>query len=88
MQRVVTHLKKEWKAYVMALWMIGVSGFLFHLEGQVRSLQRRSQKISSDMDAMEGILISTDGNVKVIKKQVDDMSARVAVIHKRIMHRR
>ena len=88
MRSVVAHLKKEWKVYVMALWMIGVSGFLFYLNGQVQSLQQRGLKLSSDMGAMEGVLISTDGNVKAIKTQVDDMSARVAVIHKRIMHRR
>jgi hypothetical protein len=88
MQSVVAHLKKEWKVYVMALWMIGVSGFLYYLNGQVQSLQQRSLKLGSDMDAIEGVLISTDGNVKAIKKQVDDMSARVAVIHKRIMRRR
>jgi hypothetical protein len=88
MQSVVAHLKKEWKVYVMALWMIGVSGFLYYLNGQVQSLQQRSLKLGSDMDAIEGVLISTDGNVQAIKKQVDDMSARVAVIHKRIMRRR
>jgi len=88
MQSVVAHLKSEWKVYVMALWMIGVSGFLYYLDGQVQALQQTSLKLGSAVESMQGILISTDGNVAEIKKQVDDMSAKVTVIHKRVMRRR
>ena len=88
MQSLVAHLKREWKVYVMALWMIGVSGFLYYLYGQIQTLQRTSLKLSSDVNTMEGIVISTDSNVAEIKKQVDGMSAKVTVIHKRVMRRR
>ncbi len=87
MEKVVVHLKKEWIVYGMALWMLGVTGFLFYLNGQVQAIKRTSIKMASDVDSIESILISTDGNVAEIKKQVNQMSTKVAVIHKRVMRR-
>ena len=87
MQKVLAHLKKEWKVYVMATWMIGVSGCLYYLNGQVQAVKTVSMKMSSDVDAIESILISTDGNVAEMKIQVKEMSSKVAVIHKRVLRR-
>jgi hypothetical protein len=87
METFVAHIKKEWKVYVMAIWMIGVTGFLFHLNGQVQEIKQTSIKLSSDVDSIESILISTDNNVADVKKQVEDMSSKVAIIHKRVMRR-
>ena len=44
-------------------------------------------KMSSDVDSIESILISTDSNVAEVKKQVGEMSSSVAIIHRRIMRR-
>jgi hypothetical protein len=88
MQSVVAHLKREWKGYLVALWMIGTSAYLFYLNAQIQSVKQTGMKLSSDVDSIESILISTDGNVAEMKKQVAGMSAKVAVIHKRIMRRR
>jgi len=87
MQTGVAHIRKEWKVYVMAVWMIGVTSFLYHLNGQVREIKQTSIKLSSDVDAIESIFISTDNNVADVKKQVEGMSAKVAIIHKRVMRR-
>ena len=87
MSKVVAHLKKEWKVYVMAIWMIGVTGFLYHLNGQVQEVKQTSIKLSSDVDSIESIFISTDNNVADIKKQVEGMTSKVAIIHKRVMRR-
>lgn len=87
MQKVADHLKKEWKAYVMAIWMIGVSGFLYYLNGQIQAVKQTSMKLSSDVGSIESILISTDSNVAEVKTQVKDMTDKVAVIHKRVMRR-
>ena len=88
MENQIAHLKREWKVYVMAAWMIVVSGFLYHLSGKLEALQRTNLKLSSDVDAVESILISTDSNVAEMKKQLDVTSDKVAVVHKRIMRRR
>jgi hypothetical protein len=87
METVVAHIRKEWKVYVMAIWMIGVSGFLYNLNGQVREIKQTSIKLSSDVDSIESIFISTDNNVADVKKQVEGMSSKVAIIHKRVMRR-
>lgn len=88
MNKVITHLKKTWKVYIMGIWMIGVSGFLYYLNGQVRTLNQASMKLSSDMDSIESILIGTDGNVAAMKKKVDDMSAKMETVYLRVMRRR
>ena len=87
MENVVTHMKKEWKNYVMAIWMIGVTGFLYHLNEQILVIKQTSMKLSSDVDSIESIFISTDSNVAEVKKQVDEISTKVAVLHKRVMRR-
>ena len=87
MQKVIAHLKKEWKVYVMAIWMIGVTGFLYHLNGQVQAIKQTSVKLSSDVDSIESILISTDSNVAEVKKQVGEISPKIKNIHKRVMRR-
>ncbi len=50
MEKMVVHLKKEWKAYVMAIWMFGVTGFLYHLNGQVQEIQQTNMKLSYYVD--------------------------------------
>lgn len=87
MQKITASIKKEWKAYTMAVWMIGVTGFLFYLNGAIQTVKQKSTKLSSDVDSIESILISTDNNVQEIKKQVDDMSAKIGIIHKRMRRR-
>lgn len=87
MQKIFVHLKKEWRVYLVAVWMIGATGFLYHLKGQVQALNQASVKLVSDVDSIESILIGTDGNVAVMKKQVGEMSSKLAVIHKRVMRR-
>ena len=87
MDKRIVHLRKEWKAYVMAIWMIGVVMFLFHLQGRIAMLQKTCQKIMSSVDSTESILISTDQNVAHIKAQVDEMVPKIDNVHSRVMRR-
>ncbi len=87
MEKALAHIKKEWKVYVMAIWMIGVSGCLYYLSQEVQSVKQTNMKLISDVDSIESILISTDNNVAEVKNQVEEMTSKVAVIHKRIMRR-
>ena len=87
MENFVAHLKKEWKVYALGIWMIGVTGFFFSLNGQVQELKQTALKLSSDVDSIESVLIGADGNVAEMKKQLDAMSSKVATIHKRVMRR-
>jgi len=87
MNEFVAHLKREWKLYLMAIWMIGVSGFLLYLNTVVQDVRQTCMKLNSDVGSIESILISTDGNVAEMKKKIDDMTARIAVIHNRVRRR-
>ena len=87
MQTFAAHIKKEWKVYTMAVWMIGVTGFLFYLNNVVQKINHTSLKLSSDVDSVESILISTDANVAEIEQQVSDISAHVQIIRKRMRRR-
>lgn len=87
MDKAVAYIKKNWKTIIMAVWMIGITGCLYHLNAQARSLRQLNMKLNSNVDSIESILISTDSNVAEVKKQVEEMSSRVAVIHQRVMRR-
>ena len=87
MEKFVAHIQKEWKVYVMAIWMIGVTGFLYHLIGQVQGIKQTSMKLSSDVDSIESIFISTDNNVADVKKELQAMSDKVSNMHKRVMRK-
>ena len=84
---VAPTLKKEWKVYVMGIWMIGVTVSLFSLHGQVQAVRQTALKLNSDVDSIESVLIGTDGNVAEVKKQIAAMTSKVANIHKRVMRR-
>ncbi|WP_319524705.1 hypothetical protein [uncultured Desulfosarcina sp.] len=87
MDKFSAHLKKEWKVYVMALWMIGVTGFLFYLNNTLQETRQASAKLISDVDSVESILISTDANVASMKQTVDEMTSKVNSIHQRVRRR-
>ncbi|BBO72281.1 hypothetical protein DSCA_62110 [Desulfosarcina alkanivorans] len=87
MEKFIGHLKKEWKLYVMGIWMIGVTVFLFGVNTQLQALRQTEAKLVSDVDAMESILIGTDGNVAEVKEQIGAISSKVRTIHKRVMRR-
>ncbi|WP_155303543.1 hypothetical protein [Desulfosarcina widdelii] len=87
MDNFTAHVKREWKVYVMALWMIAVTGFLFYLNGTIQETRQACAKLISDVDSIESILISTDANVANIKEKVDEMAGKVNSIHQRIRRR-
>lgn len=87
MDNFTAHMKIEWKVYVMALWMIAVTGFLIYLNGTIQETRQACAKLISDVDSIESILISTDANVAHIKEKVDEMSGKVNTIHQRIRRR-
>ena len=87
METIVAHLKRTWKIYIMAIWMAGVSGYLVHLNNRLEALQQTTVKLTSDVETVESIMVSTDHNVAEVKKTVDAMAPSIATIHKRVMRR-
>ncbi len=87
MHSLAARIKNEWKAIVVAVWMIAFSGYLLYLNSTVREISQMTSKLSSDVDSVESILISTDNNVSEMKKRIDEMSTKVDILHKRIRRR-
>ena len=87
MNNLIAGIKKEWRVAIMAIWMVGVTGYFIYLNGMMQSIRQTANKLSSDLDSVESILISTDNNVNEIKKQVNDMAAKVTVIQQRARRR-
>jgi hypothetical protein len=87
MQNLAARIRKEWTVIVLAVWMIAVSGYMVYLNSVVQEIRQMAVKLSSDVDSVESILISTDNTVTEMKKRVDEMSAKVAIIHKRMRRR-
>ena len=88
MEKMTAHLKKEWKAYLVGLWMIGVSAFIYHVNGETQTMKQVAMKLSTDLDSVESILISTDGNVAETKRQVGSIASQMESVHKRVMRKR
>ena len=87
MDNFTAHLKRAWKLYIMAVWMIAVTGFLVYMNTAVQDVRQTCAKLSSDVDSIESILISTDGNVMEMKNKVNEVAAQVAILHKRVRRR-
>ncbi len=87
MHSPAARIKNEWKTIVVAVWMIAFSGYLLYLNSTVREISQMTSKLSSDVDSVESILISTDNNVSEMKKRIDEMSTKVDILHKRIRRR-
>jgi phosphoribosylanthranilate isomerase len=87
METIIAHLKRTWKVYAMAIWMAGMTGLLFSLNSRLDALQQNTLKLTSDVETVESIMVSTDHNVAEVKNTVDDMAPRMVTIHKRVMRR-
>lgn len=88
MEKMIEHLKKTWKNYLIGIWMVGMSGFLFYMNEQIRTINQVNTELHSNVDSIESVLIGTDGNVAEVKKKVDDMSGKMENVYRRVMRRR
>lgn len=80
-------IKKEWKTILFILWSIGITYFLFHMNSQILDLKAQSAKISSTLDSVESVSISTDSSVVQMSKNVDAINANVSFIVQKIRNR-
>lgn len=80
-------LKKEWKFVLMIVWLLGITVFLFSLKGQISQMQRQGNKLSSTLDSVESVVISTDSNVESVTKKLDGVESNVSYIVQRVRRR-
>jgi len=80
-------LKKEWKAIVVALWLVVITVFLFQINGQISALNDKNTKIASTLDSVESVVISTDAAVMGTSEKVDKVESEVGFIVEKIRRR-
>ena len=80
-------LKKEWKALLIALWLIGITYYLISMKGQVSELQDQGAQIRSTLDSVESVVISTDANIVNMAKKVDGINSNVEFIVSKVRRR-
>ena len=80
-------LQKEWKTILFILWSIAITYFLFQMNSQIIDLKAQSAKISSTLDSVESVSISTDSSVVQMSKNVDGINANVSFIVQKIRSR-
>ena len=80
-------IKKEWKTILFILWSIAVSYFLIQMNSQIADLKAQNAKISSTLDSVESVSISTDAGVAQMSKSVDTIDANVSFIVQKVRRR-
>jgi len=84
MESVRSNLRYEWKKYLIALWMICITAFVFHMDMKIRALVTRVQNINATMDSIEGIVSGSDYTLGNIEKKVVALEKSVSIISRRI----
>ena len=84
MESVKSNLRYEWKKYLIALWMIGITAFVFHMDTKVRQLVTKVQNIDATMGSIEGIVSGSDYTLGIIEKKVVALEKSVYTISRRV----
>lgn len=80
-------LKKEWKAILIAIWLVIVTVVLLRINDQLGRLQETNKKVASTLDTVESVVISTDANVVQTAKKVGQMESNTDYLVKRLRRR-
>jgi hypothetical protein len=84
MESFSSNLRYEWKKYLVALWMIGITAFVFQMDMKVRQLVTRIQTIDSTMESIEGVVSGSDYTLGMIEKKVTALEKSVSIISRRV----
>jgi hypothetical protein len=80
-------LKKEWKTVLFILWLFGITIFLIQINGQLNQLQQKNTKLTSTIDSIESVVISTDANVANSSEKIENIGSNVSFIVQKIRRR-
>ena len=80
-------VKKEWKAIVLTICLLGIFVYLSHINGQLDVLKNQNAKLVSTMDSVESVTISTDGVVHDMGKKIDSIDTNLSFVVHRLRQR-
>lgn len=80
-------VKKEWKALIFILCLIGIIVFLSRINGQLNTLNKQNAKLISTIDSIESISLSTDAGVSNIGKKIDGIDSNMSYVVQKLKRR-
>jgi DNA anti-recombination protein RmuC len=80
----MSFLQREWKTVLIIVWLLLVTVFLFQISGKIERLNQQNARISSTLDSVESIVLSTDSGVVQVGKKVGNMETNVDNILQRV----
>ena len=80
----MSFLQREWKTVLIIVWLLLVTVFLFQISGKIERLNQQNARISSTLDSVESIVLSTDSGVVQVGKKVGNMETNVDHILQRV----
>ena len=80
-------LKKEWKTLLLVIWLIGITYFLFVINGQLNGMQREDAQLRSTLDSVESVVLSTDNNIADMGKKIDGINSNVEFVVTKVRRR-
>ena len=84
MESLRSNLRYEWKKYVVALWIILVTVFVFNMNIKLNRLATRIEKIDSTMSSTEGIVSGSDYTLGNIEQKIVSLEKKISLISSRV----
>jgi hypothetical protein len=76
-------MKKEWKAIIVTICLLGIVIYLSRVNGQLDALKNQNAKLISTIDSIESVTISTDSGVHDMGKKIEGINTNLSfVVHK------
>ena len=76
-------VKKEWKAIVVTIFLLGIVVSLARIHGQLDVLKNQNAKLISTISSIESVSLSTDAGVHDMGKKIDGIDSNLSfVVHK------
>jgi hypothetical protein len=80
-------LKKEWKAIVVIICLLGIVVYLSSVNSQLKVLKDQNTKLISTIDSIESVSIGTDAGLRDIGTKVDSINTNMDFVVQKLRRR-
>jgi hypothetical protein len=80
-------VKKEWKAIILVLCLIGIVVYLSQINSHLNTLRNQNAKLLSTIDSIESIALGTDAGVNDSAKKIDGIDANMSYVVQKLRRR-
>ena len=80
-------LKKEWKAIVVIICLLGIVAYLSSVNSQLKILKDQNTKLISTIDSIESVSIGTDAGLRDMGTKVDSINTNMNFVVQKMRRR-